>query len=157
MHLRLDRTFFSDTKTISKLYVDGLFYCYVLEDKVRKEKIAKITAIPQGTYKVNVSYSPKFKQLMPRLLDVPNFEGILIHPGTNEDNTWGCLLVGELDTKNDTLTNSRPIYNKLYLALKQAQDKGEEIDIKIHDVRPMILGLLVLSAAVIITIVLIFK
>jgi hypothetical protein len=85
MNLLLKRTALRDTYTIGKLYVDGQYWCDTLEDRVRdltrEKKVPGETAIPAGTYDVVVNVSPKFKRLLPRLLRVPHFEGILIHRG----------------------------------------------------------------------------
>lgn len=97
--LLLKRVAYRDTYTIGKLYLDGVYFCDTLEDKVRDlSKEAKVpgqTAIPAGSYKVVVTASPRFKRLLPRLLNVPQFDGILIHRGNTPENTSGCILVGE--------------------------------------------------------------
>ena len=92
--------------TIGKLYIDGAYFCDTLEDTDRLDKgmtaaqlaakkIPGQTAIPEGTYKVIVNVSPKFKRLLPRLVNVPGYEGVLIHRGNTPADTAGCILVGE--------------------------------------------------------------
>ena len=53
---------------------------------------------------------------MPRLLNVPNFEGILIHSVNTVKDTAGCILVGT--RKENTLVNSRDTFNKLFNRLQ---------------------------------------
>lgn len=97
--LLLKRIAYRDTYTIGKLYVDGVYFCDTLEDKVRnlnrEPKIPGKTAIPAGKYKLIINTSARFKRLLPRLLDVPHFDGILIHRGNTPEDTSGCILVGE--------------------------------------------------------------
>lgn len=92
MKLLLKRIALRDTYTIGKLYIDGQYWCDTLEPPVRdlnrngvfdngEKKVPGNSAIPYGTYDVVVNISPKFKRLLPRLLRVPHFEGILIHRG----------------------------------------------------------------------------
>lgn len=94
-NLTLKRTYLLDNYTIGELYIEGEYYCDTLEDTVREEKIAGKTAIPYGKYEVIVNRSPRFKRDLPLLLDVPNFEGIRIHRGNTDEDTSGCILVGE--------------------------------------------------------------
>ena len=89
------------------------------------------SAIPYGTYKVTVDKSPKFKRELPRLHDVPHFDGILIHRGNTAKDTAGCILVG-LNTAKGKLTQSTEYELKLTAILKECQDKGEEITITIQ-------------------------
>ena len=70
------------------------------------------TAIPEGVYKVIVNRSPKFGRDLPRLLDVPQFEGVLMHRGNTVKDTAGCILVGENKEKGKVL-NSTPYEEKL--------------------------------------------
>lgn len=96
----LDRLIFSDYSTIGELFLDNKFFCFILEDTVRKNKIPGKTAIPSGSYEIERTYSPRFKKVLPILLNVPNFEGIRIHPGNTPQDTDGCLLPGMRYGKN---------------------------------------------------------
>ena len=117
MKLLLKRIALRDTYTIGKIYIDGEYFCDTLEDKVRdlnkngvfdgdEKKVYGETAIPYGTYKVILSYSPKFKRILPELLDVPCFTGIRIHRGNTEKDTAGCLLVGENKVRGKVLNST---------------------------------------------------
>ena len=48
--------------------------------------------IPQGTYQVDYTWSPKFKKPLPELLNVPERSGIRIHRGTLPEHSRGCIL-----------------------------------------------------------------
>lgn len=126
MKLQLKRVFKGETYTIGKLYVDGVFVCDTLEDKVRDVKIKHETAIPAGTYEVVLSLSARFKRILPRLLNVPGFDGILIHPGNDKDDTSGCILVGENKEKGKVI-NSKITFDKLFKTLSLSKDMTIEI------------------------------
>lgn len=141
MRLRLERRHFKDTYTIGNLYVDDTFFSNTLEDKNRdvnkngkfdngESKVYGKTCIPFGTYKIVVNMSPKFKRELPRLLDVPSFEGILIHRGNVAKDSAGCILVGENKAVGQVL-NSTPYEEKLVKMMKEAIARGEEITIEI--------------------------
>ena len=55
-----------------------------------------ISCIPPGRYQTKMLWSVRFGRMMPRLLNVPDRSGILIHSGNNAENTEGCILVGTL-------------------------------------------------------------
>jgi hypothetical protein len=119
MDLRVKRLEFSDDSTIGELSVDGQFECYTLEDKVRPVKIKGKTAIPAGQYEVVINFSQRFQKPLPLLLNVPNFEGVRIHPGNVSANTEGCILVG--DTKGfNFVGQSRVAFNRLFQKMKVA-------------------------------------
>lgn len=130
MDLRVKRLEFSDDSTIGELSVDGQFECYTLEDKVRPVKIMGKTAIPAGKYEVVINFSQRFQKPLPLLLNVPNFEGIRIHPGNVSANTEGCILVG--DTKGvNFVGQSRAAFNRLFPKMKAAA-KTQKIFIEIE-------------------------
>jgi hypothetical protein len=121
MELQVKRTDFSEESTIGELWVNGGFECYTLEDKVRPVKIAGKTAIPSGRYEVIINFSQRFQKQLPLLLNVPNFEGVRIHPGNTAANTEGCILVGETKTEN-FVGESRWAFNRLFEKLKAASE-----------------------------------
>ena len=105
MKITVKRTFKGTEYTIGKLYIDGHYFCDTLEDTVRpaNKKIAGKTAIPAGNYKVIKSYSPRFKKILPEILNVPNFTGVRIHAGNTAKDTDGCILLGLNKTKGAVL------------------------------------------------------
>lgn len=137
MKLFLQRFAQTPEYTVGRLYIDNKFYCHTMEDVVRdlnkEEKIIGKTAIPEGTYKVIVNRSPRFKRDLPRLLDVPYFEGILIHRGNTAKDSGGCILVGENKVKGKVI-NSTKYEIELTNILKNAQNSGEPIEIEIHNI-----------------------
>lgn len=153
MKIKLHRKYRKDTYSIGLLYLDGKYFCDTCEDKdrglkqtdslasIKSRKVYAETAIPIGTYKVLMDVvSPKYagvtwyKNLcggkMPRLKNVPGYEGILIHPGSNALDSAGCLLVGR-NTVKGGLTQSRDTFRQLYAKMLAAHKRGEEITIEI--------------------------
>ena len=96
-----------------------------------KEKVYGKTCIPNGTYTVVLSYSNRFKRILPELLNVPHFLGIRMHAGNSSKNTDGCLLLGT-KSKGDWVTASRVAFNKIYVLLQKAVANKEEITITIR-------------------------
>ena len=86
---------------MGKLFVGGVMICSTLEN----EK----TLIPTGTYRLNVSKSPKFERMLPLVYNdkVPMLRGIRIHAGNSAKDSTGCILVGE--RIGNKLINSRPM------------------------------------------------
>ena len=131
LDMKLVREQFKDTQTVGKLYLNGVYFCDTLEDKNRdlnkngifdgsEKKVYSETCIPFGQYKVIINQSSRFKRLMPRLLNVPHFDGILIHNGVTEKNSAGCILVGSYDGQK--LVRSKEIFNKLFEIMKYYND-----------------------------------
>lgn len=127
MKIKVDRIYKGESYTIGKMYLNGEYFCDTLEDAIRPVKIPNETAIPAGTYKVEVTYSPRFKRNLPLLIDVPNYTGIRIHNGSNKDHTSGCILVG-FNTAKGKLTDSRKTSDQLTEKLKSL---SEPIEIEI--------------------------
>lgn len=142
MKLKLERLYLKYTYTIGKLYIDDKYFCDTVEDKVRdlnkdgdlndlgETKVYGETAIPYGTYEVEVTYSPKFKRELPLIKNVPHFEGIRIHKGNYAANSSGCVITGENKIKGGVI-NSTPYEIKITSLIKEAQNKGEKITIEI--------------------------
>jgi hypothetical protein len=136
MELKLNRIFLSSSATIGELWANNTHLCDTLEDRVRPEgeKIYGKTAIPEGTYEMVLSYSPRFKKILPEILNVPNFTGIRIHCGNSSADSSGCVLVGTWDgEKEDWVGNSRIAFNELMSLLQKAADNKEKITITINN------------------------
>jgi hypothetical protein len=141
MKLKLIRKTFTETSTIGELFIDDKFECFILEDKERglkqslplddnKEmKVYAATAIPYGKYTVAITFSNRFKQYLPLLINVPAFEGIRIHSGNTADHTEGCLLPG-VTMSRDMVQQSKTAFKALFTKLK-AVEKTEKITIEI--------------------------
>jgi len=120
MLIEVKRFEFKDTHTVGKMYVDGVYECYTLEDAVRNgTKVLGKTAIPIGTYKLIIDASTRFKQDMPHILDVPDFTGVRIHAGNTSADTDGCILLGSTWAGKDFIGNSKIAYKKFFDKLKQ--------------------------------------
>lgn len=142
MELILKRLWLEEDHTIGKLYVDGEFECYILEDKVRPlgEKIYGETAIPYGSYKVGVTKSNRFKKDLPLIWNRDDysvedghgvrFTGIRIHPGNTKKDTHGCLLPGTAKGTKSVL-ESRLAFNVLFAKISAAIDAGQEVSLDI--------------------------
>jgi hypothetical protein len=126
--------------TISNVYIDGIYVCKGLEDEHRDKKVMHETRIPEGTYKVELrtfgthheKYKVKFDdhEGMLWVKDVPGFQHILIHIGNTDEDTSGCLLVGEkADEVKGTISNSTIAYRKFYSKILTALKKGEKVTI----------------------------
>lgn len=136
MKLVLDRTQYEEGSTVGDLYIDGVWECAVLEDRVRPEKVKGETAIPAGSYDILLTPSPRFKCVLPLLIDVPGFDGIRIHPGNTAKDTEGCLLVGEnvITTAGvPFLTHSRRAFDRLFEKMQAAVRRGEKLTIQVDE------------------------
>lgn len=143
MKLELKRIAKKDKYTIGHLYIGNKYFCDTLEDpdrgltstmnltEIKSKKIKGDTAIPTGTYKITLDIaSPKYSNFskypyvkfcggkMPRLLNIPGYEGVLIHAGNTQKDTEGCLLVGSNKVVGKVI-NSQVTWKKLYEILQK--------------------------------------
>jgi hypothetical protein len=136
MVINVDRKWKKETYTVGRLYINNEYYCNTLEDRVRRlpqeKKVPGETAIPAGKYNVVYTLSPKFKRRLPRLENVPFFDGILIHPGNSAGDTQGCILVGK-NTEVGRLTDSRATSDGLNKMIDAAIKRGERVSIIIDN------------------------
>lgn len=153
MELKIKRDLKEQKFTIGKLYIDGKYFCDTLEDKDRglvqsqplseisKAKVYGETAIPTGKYELNMdTVSPKFRLrtwaspyngVVPRIMNVPGFEGVLIHPGNKPEDTLGCILVG-IYKGYGRVIESTMVFHNLMRVLTKAHERGEDIHITIE-------------------------
>lgn len=140
MRLTLKRIANRKDYCIGKLYINGVYFCDTLEDvdrglddsmteeEIKEKKVYGKTAIPTGIYTVLLTYSPKYKKVMPLINNVKGYSGIRIHSGNTAKDTLGCLLVGK-NTKVGMVTDSRNTYNALFKRLLQKGSNKITIEI----------------------------
>ena len=125
------------------------FLCYTLEDESRTEKVRGETCIPEGEYSLgfrtvggfDAKYAHRFADIhmgMLEVLDVPNFKYILIHCGNTDEDTAGCLLLGDSQENNNIKENgfigrSTQAYYRVYQEVAEAIEKKEEVTIVYRD------------------------
>lgn len=160
MKLVLHRKYLKENYTIGNLYLkdefgNQKFICNILEDKVRdlnkngkfdngEVKVQDKTAIPYGEYKIamdivslrfsNAAKYPKYAKyggMLPRLLGVPEYSGVLFHIGNTHQDSSGCLLVGENKAVGKVLNSTKCFYDLMDNYLLPAHKRGEEIWISI--------------------------
>ena len=147
MNLLLKRIAKKQLYTIGKLYIDGQYFCDTIEDvdrglnqsmslsQIQQIKIKDQTAIPTGTYQIDMNtVSPKYSNYakyywakpygakLPRLINVPGYQGILIHVGNTQKDTSGCIIVGQNKVVGKVI-NSTIIMQKLMTKLLSSKDK----------------------------------
>lgn len=160
MKLKLIRTAKKPKYTIGHLYRQDkengqwVFVCDTIEDRDRnldqsmteaniaRLKVKHQTAIPTGTYDIDMTTvsgtfvkKPLYKDFcggkVPRLKYVKGFSGILIHSGTDQDSSSGCIIVGENKVVGKVI-NSWATFKRVYSLLKAASNRGERITITIQ-------------------------
>ena len=152
MRLELYRFSSQNESTLGILYIvndetnQKDFLCFTLEDQKREVKVYGETRIPKGTYQIKYrkeggyhnKYSKRFPSIhrgMLEIRDVPNFTHILLHCGNTDDDTDGCLLVGNVVsqniTKNGFLGQSTDCYKRIYPILADILDTQKHLSIKI--------------------------
>lgn len=147
MLIEVKRLYKKADYTIGKMYIDGEYFCDTLEDTdrglaqgmalstLKEMKEYGKTAIPTGEYIVTITYSNRFKKVMPLINDVPAFSGVRIHPLNTSKETEGCIGVGICDDPNkDWIRDSRKTYNELMRILEYHlnQPMHEDVRIKVE-------------------------
>ena len=143
MRILLQRHALKAGYTIGRMEINGRYFCDTLEDTDRglresmtEDEIAALkvkgaTAIPTGTYRIDMqTRSQRFGRVLPRLVSVKGYSGVLIHSGNTADDTEGCILVGENRERGKVL-NSRATLERLLVFLRAAQAEGEKIELTI--------------------------
>ena len=154
MELRLTRRYKGEKYTIGSLHVDGKYVCDTIEDKDRglssdmpSNKINRVkvwgeTAIPTGRYRIDMNtvstkfrsraWARKYNGIVPRLLAVPCFSGVLLHVGNTEKDSLGCPLVGENKVQGQVINSTANFYKLMDNYLIPARQRGESIWITVE-------------------------
>lgn len=127
------------------------FICDTLEDcdrdldesmtiqEIAQKKVYTKTAIPTGTYDITLNVkSPKYSNFkkyptykewdgyLPRFRKVKGFDGILIHIGNTEQDSSGCILVGENKVKGQVINSTvtfRRLMNEWFVPCRERNEK----------------------------------
>jgi len=147
--MRLDLIRFSDNgdDTIGLMFIDGVFECYSLEDEFRNVKVAGETRIPEGEYDVDFrevdspmteQYRkdyPDFFDYHLQIMNVPKFSFIYLHHGNDDEDTEGCVLLGDSATNNKIgpgkIGYSRQAFSRFYKKVWKALKSGDKVTINI--------------------------
>ena len=138
--LRLIRETYTSQTTLGKLFVNGEFFGYTLEDTVRAFgiKVPKHTAIPAYIYHVKLNYSPKFGRIMTLIFNMDDesifamgirFSGIRFHGGNRHTDTEGCILIAKNRISDCVIQGS--LEKELYQIIKNAEIQNKEIILEI--------------------------
>lgn len=132
MKMRLKRLELGRRHTFGNLSIDGEYECMTLEDVVRADgvKVPGETAIPKGVYGVEITYSPRFKRMLPLINGVKGFTAIRIHPGNTVNDTEGCILVGDF-TQGEQLRDSRKAFDRLFAKIDAAIKAGRRVTLEV--------------------------
>lgn len=106
-----------DNNYFGNLYIGDTYFCDTLENTEY--------LIPCGEYNLTLSYSNKFKKILPEIKGVKNRTGIRIHAGNYAKDSQGCILVGERN--KDMLIHSRKTLEKLINSIKDLNINSIEI------------------------------
>ena len=155
MELTLKRIALRSEYTIGKLYVNSEYVCDTIEDTVRdldkdgkfangEVKIPGKTAIPYGRYEITMkvkspkysnfskySWAKKYDGYLPRLLNVPHFDGVLIHVGNSALDSEACVLVGENKVVGKVINSVNTFRRLMDDYLVPAKKRNEKIVITI--------------------------
>jgi len=129
MKIEVRRFEYNNQCTIGRMYIDGEYFGYTLEDVERSVKVKHETAICRGIYKCTITYSPRFRRHIVLINDVPQFSRILVHGGNTKKNTSGCVLVAANKISDTRIQGT--LEKKFTAAVKAAIDRGEEVTIDI--------------------------
>lgn len=125
------------------------FLCYTLEDEFRALKVRGETRIPAGIYDIQFrkeggfhnKYSKRFSNIhkgMLQVMDVPNFDYILLHCGNTDEHSSGCLLLGDSQENNVIIKDgfigkSTNAYKRVYPLIAKELELGNKVTIEYKD------------------------
>ena len=132
--LRFD---YSKNHTKSIIFINDQFFCFGMEPENKFDNTIKgqRDLIPEGTYSIILSKSPKFKRVLPEILNVPNNSGIRIHAGNFPSDTSGCLILGTYFNKNILINSTTKVEELIdILRLFESRKDSNRITYKSADI-----------------------
>lgn len=87
--------------------------------------------IPDGTYKVILTYSPKFHRMLPLFTGIKGHDGVRIHVGNFVEDTVGCVLIG-----SRTSASLKTLYPRAETACRRSEQEKTTLSL-IHSVRTL--------------------
>lgn len=140
MKIEVIRDVFLDNTTIGKMYIDGEYFGYTLEDCARAVgvKVQDKTCIAPSSYLVTVTMSSRFGRMMPLIYNTDDyrvvlhgvtFTGVRIHGGNSHENTSGCILVAARRYGDDKIQGS--LEKELTALIQQAIASGEDVVLEV--------------------------
>lgn len=139
--------------TLSEFFIENKLAGVGVEDEKREVKVFGETRIPNGTYEIELSQSPKFSKsyfvdangylsqtkdvrfnkehLLIHVKEVPNFDRILWHWGNTDIDTHGCYIVGsyvgDVKGRKGVIASRKKyveIYPKIFAIIKNNEKLG---------------------------------
>lgn len=153
MEIKIVRSHKKDTYTIGKCLINGVYFSDTIEDTdrglsddmntstIKKLKVYGKTAIPTGTYTVELTYSNRFhnrkwckpyKGKCPQIMNVKGFDGVRFHPFNTAEESLGCIAVGRNLKKGMVLNATSYFYKLMDDYILPAVNKGEKISLVIE-------------------------
>lgn len=149
LELTIQRYASNNESTLGLFFVDCKYQCYTLEDEFRSKKVYGETRIPAGRYRIEFRteggfhdkylerFGADFHKGMLHVTGVPGFKWILIHIGNDDDDTAGCILVGNdannVNVKQGYISDSKRAYLALYPIIRDALLQGREVWLNVRD------------------------
>ena len=149
MKINLVRTQMGKDATNGLLFINGIFECYTLEDQYQAKKVYGETCVPEGTYEITLRtvggfhehYKKKYSwhKGMLWIRNIPEFEYVLFHLGNTDENTAGCVLVGntqqDLDVSKDGfIGSSGDAYKNFYPKVAKELLQGNKVTLEITQI-----------------------
>lgn len=150
MIISINRLFSTSDETIGVLSINRKPFCFTLEDEYRETKVVHETRIPAGEYRLGLrqvgNFAAKYRGRfapwhtlgMVEIRGVPGFTNILFHCGNTDEDTSGCILLGDGADLNGLapgmmITKSSSAYGRFYHEVAAEIYNGHDVRLFITD------------------------
>ena len=117
---------------LGRVFVDNVYFAESLEDQDRylekgqNSKVYARTAIPRGTYEIQITMSSRFKKPMIQFMNVPSFVGVRAHGANKAKQLQGCTALGRVRTQ-DGVADCKETVEKLFNRVREALARKEQV------------------------------